>query len=144
MIAGFLTPAKLEKLEKHAEFFEERSLIKFEIIDVTGDLISVKVSQGQGNSVVIESQRELLTIAKSLFEFYIPEKRIQAGLSDYIESKGLQIPPGWIKDRMKAKGITIDQIVEETGIARTTISNWINNPISMTNLSRAMFWYMLK
>jgi hypothetical protein len=144
LIKDFLTTAKLEKLEKHAEFFEERSKILFEILDVAGDVISVKVSQGQGNSIVMESPRELLTIAKSLFEFYIPEKRVQAGLSDYVEVKGIQIPPGWIKDQMKAKGITIDKIVEETGIARSSISNWIDNPNSMSNLSRAMFWYMLR
>ncbi|MCH6199386.1 helix-turn-helix transcriptional regulator [Aquiflexum sp. LQ15W] len=144
LIKRFLTPAKLEKLEKHAEFFEERSYINFEILDVAGDIIAVKVSQGQGNSIIMESQRELLTIAKSLFEFYVPEKRIHVGESAYTEAKGIKIPPGWIKDQMKAKGITIEQIVEETGIARTTISNWINNPISMSNLAKAMFWYMLK
>lgn len=119
MIKGFLTQGKLEKLEKHAEFFEERSKIKFEILDVAGDVISVKVSQGQGYSIVMESPKELLIIAKSLLEFYIPEKRIKASLSDYVESRGIQILPGWIKDQMEAKGITIEQIVEETGIART-------------------------
>lgn len=144
LIKDFLTQAKLEKLEKHAAFFEERSNINFEILEVAGEVVSVKVSQGHTNLLKMESHRELETIARSLFEFYVPEKRIHVGLSAYAEAKGIQITPGWIKDQMQAKGITTKQIAEETGIARSSIDNWINNPKSMSNLSKAMFWYMLR
>jgi len=144
LIKGYLTPVQKEKLEKHALFFDERSSINFKILEVSNNVVKVSITQGNTIGTYKTGHRELERMAKSLFEFYMPDMVIHISSSAYLEPKGITISPEWIQARMKAKGITIEQIVEETRLSKTTINDWINETKSMSKLAKAMFWYMLK
>lgn len=144
LIEGFLTPIKFEKLKKHAEFFVDKSNINFEIADVKNDVINVIVTQGNTLKINVVSIKELERIARSLFEFYLPENKIQIGLGAFIEHKDTDLTTEWIQKRMKVKNISPEQISEETGLNLSTIEGWIKNTRTMSKLSKALFWYMLK
>lgn len=54
------------------------------------------------------------------------------------------VTPEWIQDRMKGKGLSQADIVRSTGIPKSNISAWLSGIRPMSQIAKAMFYFMLK
>jgi hypothetical protein len=144
LIEGFLTLPKLQKMEKHAQFFQDRSQIVFKVVEVKDPDILVSVRQVDPRITNMVRPQELQTICKSFFEFYLDDKLIHLPSNDSRPFKKVPVSQEWVLKQIKEKGITVDQIVDETGLNPVTLHAWFDGRQSMSTLAKAMFYYMLK
>jgi hypothetical protein len=49
----------------------------------------------------------------------------------------------WIEKKMQEKGVRIKQIAFDTGVDRTSISDWVTGKRSMGQIVKAMFYFYL-
>jgi hypothetical protein len=144
LIKNLLSKEKLQKLEAHAQVFDQSSKINFEIIEVVDNEISILVTQGNAKPEYLTSQKELEKRGKSFFEFYLPDHVIQINSNGRGPTPVEIVNPDWIQKQLKNKGITLHKIAMETGIEKKRLSNWLSGTQTMSATVKAMFWYMLR
>lgn len=144
LIEPFISEEKLRRMEKHALFFAERSNIHFKVCEVTDPDILVSVEQGEVKAGAAIRPKELETVCKSFFEFYIEDKRIHLESKQLSSLKKLSRSAEWYKNEIAARGITVEQIADETGLSTLTLRAWLDGKQGMSTLAKAMFHYMLK
>lgn len=144
LIQQFISEEKLRRMEKHALFFAERSNIHFRVCEVTDPDILVSVEQREVKAGAAIRPRELETICKSFFEFYLDDMRIHLQSRQFSSLKKLSRSAEWYKNEIAARGITVEQIADETGLSVLTLRAWLDGRQGMSTLAKAMFHYMLK
>lgn len=144
LIEQFISEEKLRRMEKHALFFAERSNIHFKVCEVTDPDILVSVEQREVKVGAAIRPRELETICKSFFEFYLDDMRIHLQSRQFSSLKKLSRSAEWYRNEIAARGITVEQISDETGLSVLTLRAWLDGKQGMSTLAKAMFHYMLK
>jgi hypothetical protein len=144
LIADFISPSKLKRMEDHALFFADRSQVYFKVVEVKDPdiLVTVKQRDVKGGSII--GPKELNTICKSFFEYYLEDKRIHLQSKSLTTLKRMQRSLASIRNELKERGITVEQIADETGLNPVTLKAWLEGRQSMPILAKAMFHYMLK
>lgn len=144
LVEKFLSLEKLRKMEKHAAFFFERSKILFKVVEVQDPRVVVAVDQVDKSYPKAASLKELGTICRSFFEFYLEDKNIQLAGNTLTSGKKVPLTSEQIVQKIKDLGITAEQIAAETGLNLVTLNAWFEGRQKMSTLARAMFHYMLK
>lgn len=144
LIEQFISEEKFNRMEKHALFFAEKSNIHFKVCEVTDQDIMVSVEQREVKTGAAIRPRELETVCRSFFEFYLDDKRIYLQSKQLPSLKKLSKSADWYKNEVAARGITVEQIAEETGLSSLTLRAWLDGKQGMSTLAKAMFHYMLK
>lgn len=144
LIKHLLTEDQIQDLETGAALHKNHSRIEFKILEVIGDEITIRVTQGESPSENHLTVKELLKRGKDLFQHFFPGKTIHTRAFAYSIPKVEEVNIGWIQSRMKSKGISQKSIVAETGIDKVRIVEWINGLNPMSQEVKAMFWYMLR
>lgn len=144
LIERFVSLDKLRKMEKHAAFFNQRSKIIFKVVEVQDPIVLVTAKQVDPSPRNTVGPREIDTITRSFFEFYLDDKEVRLVTKRTPSIK--RVPPSTdqIIQKIKDKGISAEQIAEETGLNLVTLNAWFEGRQKMSTLARAMFFYMLK
>lgn len=139
----------LEK--KHwVNFAHEVNVLKLEekiqlrILEADPFEMTLRVTQGKPSEGDPKTAKELSTVAKKLFEKYFPFHTIRTRPITYREVPAKEMTSQTLKRRLSEEGISLDKIVEETGIPRAQIYAWVSGAEPMDGVARAMFYYMLR
>lgn len=118
--------------------------IQFRILEADAFELTLRVTQGKPTEGEPKTAKELSALAKRLFEKYFPFHTILTRPIPYRVVPAKEITPHTVKKRLSEEGISLDKIVEETGIPRAQIYAWASGAEPMDGVTRAMFYYMLR
>jgi len=144
LIKHLLTEDQLQDIETGASMHLRSSRIEFKILEVKGDEITVRVTQGESPGENFIPVKELATRGKDLFKHFLPDKTIHTRTHAYSVPKADEVSQAWIQNRMQSKGVTEKHISTESGIDKVKIHEWIVGNRPMSQEVKAMFWYMLR
>lgn len=144
LLEGLLTPAKLQRMENHAEIFQQNGKITFMVHNVTDQEVEVGAVQLPGKRTRVPGLQELFKVCKSFFEFYIESKQIVVTMPGIAHPPKSQITTTWVLEKIKERGITPEQVAAETGLRLSRLNNWMHGHTTMPDEVKAMFWYMLR
>lgn len=144
LIKDLITEDQLQDLETGATLHIRNSRIEFKILEVKGDEITIRVTQGESPTENHLSIKELVKRGKDLFKHFFPGKTIHTRAFAYFIPKADEVNIGWIQSRMQSKRISQKSIVAESGIDKVRIGEWINGLKPMSQEVKAIFWYMLR
>lgn len=144
LIKHLLTEDQLQEFETGATMHLRNSRIEFKILEVKGDEITVRVTQGESPGENQLSKKELVNRTKDLFNHFLPDKITHVRSYAYAVSKVDVVSQSWIQNQMQSKGITEKKISAESGIDKERIHEWIAGKRPMSQEVKAMFWYMLR
>lgn len=54
------------------------------------------------------------------------------------------VNPGWIKSKMEENAWSQTQVSDLTGIPKSNISSWLSGKRPLSQIAKAMFYFMLK
>lgn len=143
-IADIISPDKLMELDKAANLHLRHSNIEFKIIGVSGNVVTLRTSQGKHISENYATEAVLVTRTKELFERYIPGYVPLIHPVTYKLSAVEIVTPKWIAEKMLKQSLKIKTIQADTGIDKTNLSAWINGVRPMSQPVKAMFYYYFK
>jgi hypothetical protein len=139
-----LDEAQIKKLEAGAALHKKQSNIHFSVLEVTESQITVATEQEKNSSGKYANQKTLVKRTHELFDNLLPTAvKLQVEATEYLESPSAVVTPEWINQKMLEKGIRIKQIAFDTGVDRTSISDWVNGARAMSQIVKAMFYFYL-
>ncbi|GIM60548.1 hypothetical protein CAPN008_05980 [Capnocytophaga canis] len=143
-IRDYLSDDELKELNEVAFMHRRFSRIYFKILKVDDDLIRIEVKQEKSPHNNYFEVKRLTEIVQETFAKFFPKHAIQKVPLPYIESPVEVVTPQWVKDKMNKHKIGSKKLVEDFGVAKSEISAMINEHTSMSNRSKAMFYYYFK
>lgn len=144
LIEGLLSTEQIAKLDHGASQHLRHARIQFKVLEVGADFITVQVVQTKSPAGNYLSAKELATRAKELFGHFFPDRKIHAHPSAYVPPSADHVTPEWISKKLIEKGLAQSDIVEQTGVDKANVSNWISGKRPMSQPVKAMFYFMLK
>lgn len=144
LIEGLLSAEELERINHGSQLHQRHARIRFKVLEVKEDSITVQVVQTKSPAENYLSAKELAARAKELFGKFFPDKNIHTRPSPYVSPSVDHATPGWIQRKLEEKGLSQVAIVELTGIDKTNLSAWISGKRQMSQPVKAMFYLMLK
>ena len=138
-----LTEADIISLNKAAERQQSQSNITFTILRAEESVLEIETAQGETKSGKYATEAALVSRTREVFEKFFPEFKIIVNPVTFIPSPASVVNVAWIEKKMLQKGIRIKQIAFETGIDRTSISEWVTGKRSMSQIVKAMFYFYL-
>lgn len=144
LLEGLLPPAKLQKMEYHASSFQRHSEIIFVVNKVDDPEIVVSAVQLAAKKFKVLGPKEISTICRSFFEFYLEGKRIVVKMLVDRHLRESRVTSEWILERIKERSITPMVVADETGLSLLKLTNWMNGHTKMPTEIKAMFYYMLR
>lgn len=140
-IKDLLSPEQVEKLEAGAHLYRRHTNIEIKVISVSDSELVVRITQGKNLAGKYLTAKELRDRAKDLFAVFFPNLAIHVHAVEYKEPVVSAVDHKWVNEQMKQLGIRAKDIVDDTGIIKTSISAWLSGNKPMSQIAKAFFYY---
>jgi hypothetical protein len=135
----------LEAVQRTDANYRRHQSVGVDILDVTGQTVTVRVSQFKANCQVFEP-KELIEKAKEVLS-HIPSNLFAIYHFRPVTFKGEgpeMVDADWVKRRMKETGTTQAQIVSDLKSDKHVISKLLSGKYGFTTAWKAAFFYYFK
>lgn len=140
-LVGIVRHIDLLRLEEGAKQCLNQFNISFEIINARSSSLKVKTRQWKCKSGHPAEIPKLIAITQDLFERFVVNVPVTVHPIAYTPAVVDEVEPLWISDKMLNMGITIKDILRDTGIDRLSLTAWIEGLQPMSQDVKAMFFY---
>lgn len=117
--------------------FQKIALRNFNMVGIEIEFIdneNLKITQVKNYNGYILTKKELVEKAKKVFpDFLIKPVRFSLDISEIDEN--------WIKEKMKAIGLSINDLVAQTTIDKSSLSLFLSGERKMNKSVKALFYY---
>jgi hypothetical protein len=139
-----LSETDIANLDRSAGMYAANSRISFKVLRIDEDELIIEVRQDKNIKESYLSKKELIDRAKNLFTHFFPNHKIHVRPQPYEHPEVDIVDTEWILDRMNKTNTSIKDIVSKTGIDKGNVSNYVNGNKPLSQISKAMFYYMLR
>lgn len=136
----------LEAVQRTDANYRRHQSVGVDILDVTGQTVTVRVSQFKNIAVQVFEQKELIEKAKEVLS-HIPSNLFAIYHFRPVTFKGEgpeMVDADWVKRRMKETGTTQAQIVSDLKSDKHVISKLLSGNYGFTTAWKAAFFYYFK
>ncbi|AMP98419.1 hypothetical protein AY601_1502 [Pedobacter cryoconitis] len=140
-LVGIVRHIDLLRLEEAAKQYLNQFNISFEIINARSSALKVKTRQWKCKSGHPVEIPKLISITQDLFERFIENIPVTVHPIAYTPAVVDEVEPLWISDKMLNMGITLKDILRDTGVDRLSLTSWIEGLQPMSQDVKAMFFY---
>ena len=136
-----------ELLELGAKLYKRHSNITFKVISFTDGKKIIRVVQGKNSTEKYLDKKSLIEKTKSFFNSFsdnIKFENIIVNAIVYEDHVINTITPDYLKKELQKRNIRIKDVQIATGLETSNISAWVNGTRPMSNIVRAMFYFLLK
>ena len=135
-----IAPAEAEALEKRISKITGVTGVKFDILDLEGNILTVRVEQVDLKNGWILNQDELSFRAKEVFK-ELPQFKVHYIPLTY-QPKFEIISKEWIKGKMKEHNLKQMDIVKHFGLDKSTLSSILNDENkTLTRFMKSAFYF---
>ena len=142
-LAGMLSQAAIEKLEKAAQRHVSSANMTFTLLLATEATLEIEVTQAETKSGNYATEATLISRTQELFGNFFPKVKLNIFPVTYAPSLASVVTTAWLETKMQQKGVRIKQIAFDTGVDRESISDWVTGKRSMSQIVKAMFYFYL-
>lgn len=143
----FLSPDQISILNESEKNYKRFASVFFEVIDfykITNEVI-VKVWQNENNAANYLPEKELITRAKDVFTDFLPKGvKLHIRPVPYEKDKLLNLTIDDVKQTMADLGLQQKDLVKLLDMDKTSISRLFNEIRPLTNIQKAMFFYLFE
>jgi len=140
-LLGELPEVALEKIEQAAQFQFEKNNVRFKILECSPEKVMITVKQTEFETETYFSKKELITIARSIFDKYFPGRKVVMVPLNFIESPASKIDYKWIQQKMIATDTDTNDFCAATGLSKADVNDFIHGNKRMPQHMRALFWF---
>jgi hypothetical protein len=144
LIRELLSPEDLASLEAEAAEYFQTQKIEYKILEVDLRNVTIRITQIAASKEEFLSSKQMADIGKKLFRRFLSHMNIHTRPLAQVPPKTEKVNAGWVNYMLAAKGITLETVLEETGINRKKVHDWLSGREPMPPEVKAMFWYMLR
>jgi predicted XRE-type DNA-binding protein len=140
-LQDLLSSEELKQMDVAAAVHKSQSNITFSILKVDNNITHIETVQSETRSGKYANEATLLKKTHEVFDKWLLNQLLQIDVSTHMPSPTSIVTTEWVERKMKEKGVAIKQIAFDTGVDRSSISNWISGKKSMSQLIKAMFYF---
>lgn len=141
LVEPYLSPDQLEKIEEAAKSHLQFSSITFKAIHVEEGKITIEVRQGRSGANNYQTKARLVEIVHEAFDRFFPGWKMNIGAIPFSPSPVDQVDAEWIGKQMQKHKVSLKEIVEDTGLEKTSLSGLINGHRPVSQAMKALFYY---
>lgn len=140
-LVGIVGHVDLLRLEEGAKQCLTRLNVSFEIVNARSSALKVKTRQWKCNTGHPVEIPKLISLTQDLFERFVIDIPVTVHPIAYTPAIVDEVEPLWISDQMLNMGVTMKDILHDTGVDRLALSSWIEGLQPMSQDVKAMFFY---
>lgn len=142
-VYDLLSEEDIVKIEWAAKNHRQYNGLFFQVEKAGQKKIIFHVNQGRSPSGNYFTQKRLIEIVHESFDNFFPGIKIHVHAKPFQEPLVDQVNPLWVQDRMLKLGVKLKDIVADTGIDKTYLSDLLSNtnPKTFSQPVKAMFYY---
>lgn len=143
-LEGLLSKEDRKKLEYGAKLHKRHSRIEFKVKSLEDDKIIIHTTQGKSPAENYADKKRLIKRTREMFGRFITDKHIIVHATPYKKPPPDEVTPKWVQKHMLEQGVKLVDLVDKTGIHKSTLSTLVNGKRPMSQPVKAMFYYFFK